>query len=302
MSYVKNNYYKKFSASQCINCGHKGHHVKDCLEHKISLGIILYKKIDCEYNYLLICRRNTIGMVEFLRGRYVHSDIEYIYKLFDVMTLNELDLLINCDFEYLWEHIWMDKKFNKNSMKIQKDFNIAKQKFNKIKEGYYIGELFINIERLVKNSKSTYFEQEWGFPKGRRNYNESDLVAALREFNEETDIKEDDIRLFSNTKTFIEEYKSYDNINYKNIYYLAEYIGDKVIEVNPLKKEQFTEISNIGFYNLDDACTKFRIYNKEKKNVLQKVDSFLNMNHGNIRNNYATLFNRYNRNNYPNSI
>lgn len=303
MSFIKNNYYKKYSTSSCINCGNKGHHVKDCLEHKISLGIILYKKIASEFHYLLICRRNTIGIVEFLRGRYVHSDIEYIKKLFNVMTIGELDLLINKDFDYLWEYIWMDKKFNKTSTKIQKDYNIAEQKFNKIKEGYNIGDEFIDIKTLVKNSNSEYTEQEWGFPKGRRNYNENDLTAALREFNEETDISEIDIRLISNTKTFIEEYKSYDNINYKNIYYVAEYIGNKNIEINPLKKEQYTEISNIGFYNMDASCNKFRNYNEEKKQILQKVESFLNMKHCGNRNNYAMLFNRYDRNNnYPNSI
>ena len=48
--------------------------------------------------YLLICRRNTIGMVEFLRGRYVYSDIEYLTKLFDVMTISEIDLITNNNF------------------------------------------------------------------------------------------------------------------------------------------------------------------------------------------------------------
>ena len=123
--------------------------------------------------YLLICRRNTIGMVEFLRGKYVYSDIEYLTKLFDVMTISEIDLISNNNFEFLWEYIWMDKKFNKITSKIQKDYNSAEQKFNKIKEGYNINGVFINIKSLLHNSKSRYFEQEWGFPKGKQNVIES---------------------------------------------------------------------------------------------------------------------------------
>ena len=91
-------------------------------------------------------------MIEFLRGRYVHSDIDYINKLFNVMTINELDLIANNNFDYLWEYIWMDKKFNKITSKIQKDYNSAEQKFNKIKEGYNINGVFINIKSLLHNS------------------------------------------------------------------------------------------------------------------------------------------------------
>ena len=156
---------------------------------------------------------------------------------------------------------------------------------------------------MCENSTSNYTEQEWGFPKGRRNFNENDLCAAVREFNEETNISEIDIKLVSTTKTFIEEYKSYDNITYKNIYYLAEYCGDSPLKIDPTKKEQFTEISNIDFFVLDDAMDKIRNYNLEKKNIIQKVDSFLNFNKLQHNSKYGLLFKKFNTDSdFPNSI
>ena len=49
------------------------------------------------------------------------------------------------------------------------------------------------IVEVFKNVKMNYFEQEWSFPKGRRNFNEFDLDCAIREFEEETNLKENNI-------------------------------------------------------------------------------------------------------------
>ena len=45
------------------------------------------------------------------------------------------------------------------------------------------------------NQYTSWDEPEWGFPKGRRNFNETDLNCALREFNEETGINMKSIKL-----------------------------------------------------------------------------------------------------------
>ena len=43
------------------------------------------KKEDEINRFLMIRRRNTIGFVEFIRGQYVYSDIDYLEKLIDVI-------------------------------------------------------------------------------------------------------------------------------------------------------------------------------------------------------------------------
>ena len=71
---------------------------------------------------------------------------------------------------------------------------------------------------------------------GRRVYNESDYDAAKREFFEETQISISDIRIIGNHKIFTEIYRSYDNVEYKNIYYIAEYIGKNDVNIDPTQK------------------------------------------------------------------
>ena len=43
-----------------------------------------------------------------------------------------------------------------------------------------------NLKSLIDESKTNWKMPEWGFPKGRRNYQENDISCALREFEEET--------------------------------------------------------------------------------------------------------------------
>lgn len=260
----------------CQNCGEKGHHMKDCLNPKTSLGIVLYKRERDKNDFLLICRRNTIGFVEFIRGKYVYSDIEYIKDLFRVMTKMEVEIIKTKPFEYLWEYLWMDKKFNNpNDLKLKKNYTNALEKYNKIKNGYYVNNKLVKIDDFYESLDRFYDEQEWGFPKGRRSYCETDYEAALREFNEETQITHSDIRIISDTHRFEEIYKSYDNVTYKNIYYVAEYIGKSDIKIDDTNKMQYTEVSNIGFYALVDAMDKIRDYSIEKKNILAEINRYI---------------------------
>lgn len=269
------NEYKKKTNLVCQNCGTRGHHIKECTQPTISLGIVLYNKtIESKLNYLLVCRRNTIGYVEFIRGRYVASDIEYIQKLFDVMTDYEIEIILNQNFGFLWEHLWMDKIFKKNSEKIKRDLEKAESKFNKIKKGYMYKNSLTDIKYFIHKKNTSYVEQEWGFPKGRRNYNESNYDAAIREFSEETNISPSDIIIDKNIE-FIEEYRSYDNIKYRNIYFLAEYIGNGKLTIDEFKPEQYTEISNILFLSLENVINKFRPYDTKKKELIVKVNKFL---------------------------
>ena len=183
MSYKHKNYYNR-SNMICQNCGKKGHHYKVCKNPKNSFGIIAFKKFREVYKYLLICRRNTIGFVQFIRGKYILSDKKYIQTLFDVMTNEEIDIIKNNDFKFLWEFLWLDK-FYSTSSETRKDYDFAINKFKQIIDK----NLDHNILYYISNKKEFYDEPEWGFPKGRRNirdFNEKNV--AIREFKEETNI------------------------------------------------------------------------------------------------------------------
>ena len=83
----------------CGNCGKKGHNYKSCLAPIISLGIILVDRQTDTNKYLMIQRRDTLGFVEFMRGKYMITNINYIKKLFEIMTRKERYLILNNDFE-----------------------------------------------------------------------------------------------------------------------------------------------------------------------------------------------------------
>ena len=104
-NYVSNNI--------CQNCGNKGHHIRNCINPITSMGVVLYYRDRDKIKYLLIRRKNTIGFVEFIRGKYAMNDVDYIGELFNVMTENEIQLIQEKEFSYLWEFLWMDKRFNK---------------------------------------------------------------------------------------------------------------------------------------------------------------------------------------------
>ena len=66
-------------------------------------------------------------------------------------------------------------------------------------------------------------------PKGRRSlrdYSEKD--TAIREFCEETNIDKKELKFSEYPDKVSEEYKSYDNIEYKNSYFVSQYLGGNV--------------------------------------------------------------------------
>ena len=248
----------------CKNCGKKGHILRNCKESITSLGIIAFKKNKNKIEYLLIRRKNSIGFVEFISGRYNLNNIDYLYKIFNEMTIHEKNLILKKTFNYLWGIVWQNT--------YGKKYNTAKYKFNKIKKGYLINDLNVKIENIITKSNTNWIEPEWGFPKGRRNYYETDFQAANREFIEETNIKKNEYKIVNNF-TYIEEYKGSNNKIYKHIYYLAKYKGNGPLLLT--NKHQKCEISELGFYSYTDCLGKIRKYHEDKIKVLTKIHYYL---------------------------
>ena len=55
----------------CNNCGKNGHVFHQCKYPITSIGIIAVRKNrDNQYEYLMIRRKDTLGYVDFMRGKY----------------------------------------------------------------------------------------------------------------------------------------------------------------------------------------------------------------------------------------
>lgn len=291
---------KDFNHIYCGNCGNLGHTYRRCKLPITSCGVILYRinplwkqtdnivdiknyNIDVEENpienntqyledkidkfqYLLIQRKDTLGYVEFMRGKYDELNKEYIITLLETMTKCEVKNIRKYSFDELWNMLWL----NKNIKQYQTEYEISKRKFTNL-----LSNKYFQFEKILDDADITYIEKEWGFPKGRRNLRETDYDCALREFEEETNFKKDDYSILRNIKPVEEIFYGSNNIKYKHIYYIAKSIKPKNLEIDPSNYFQFTEVSKVCWFTITESLEKIRPYNLAKKDVLSKVNKLL---------------------------
>ena len=73
----------------CNNCGNNGHNFRECRDPITSIGIIAYTYIQDKIHYLMIKRKDTLGFVDFMRGKYnIHNKV-YLMNIINEMTTYE---------------------------------------------------------------------------------------------------------------------------------------------------------------------------------------------------------------------
>lgn len=254
----------------------------------VSYGIIVYKMISEQPYYCLICRRDSFTYSEFVRGKYQLEDVEGVRRMISYMTEAEQDIIRHSDFETLWNKLWQVDKKRMNSPSFIKDFTQSRYKFDTLKKGYYttvhldLGKRekqFIQLEIILNTiEKKGFIEPEWGFPKGKKNKNESPIDCAKRELLEETniDLTEQEIDA---SLTYEERYIGDNLIEYIHLYYIAECETDLCLEFNQQNIHQVTEISNIKWLTYEECMEKIRPYSTEKREILGNLhDRILNKN------------------------
>ena len=142
----------------------------------------------------------------------------------------------------------------------------------KLKSGVLCGNDYYTLETLIKSVEDTWEEPEWGFPKGRRNYQEKDIACATREFEEETGYSPSSLKIIQNLCPIEEIFTGSNYKSYKHCYFLAKMDeSDSEIPVNYQK----TEVSAVRWFTHDEALMKIRPYNLEKKEVLTRANTLL---------------------------
>lgn len=279
----------KYRNIYCVNCGEKGHVVKDCFGPITSFGIIAFKLVrdkqeemydknirlqeilnnvlidKNERNYpktkfLMIQRKDTMGFTDFVRGKYPDdkAGIERVLPVFlNEMTQQEKHNLLTKDFNEIWKTLWV----NHDSKCFKNEYDYAYKKFQKL-----------NIPELIKRSDSSFSFQEFGFPKGRRNMKETNIACAEREFFEETGYDKSCYDFIKNYSTIHEEFTGTNNVRYRHIYYLVKMKdGVPPPRIDYKNKIQTGEVQNIGWLEYDECMAVIRPYDIAKKNVIKKV-------------------------------
>ena len=90
----------------CNNCGRTGHLFHQCKNPITSLGIICFRKKNDHLEYLLIRRKDSLGYVDFMRGKYPLYNKKYLLNIISEMTVSEQKKLLTNTFEELWEDLW----------------------------------------------------------------------------------------------------------------------------------------------------------------------------------------------------
>lgn len=255
----------------CNNCGKNGHVFHQCKMPITSIGIIAFRiNPNNIIEYLLIRRKDTLGYIDFLRGKYSLSNKEYILNMLKQMTNYEKDNLLKYDFNHLWKSLWGTN----NLSKYKSEENNSRERFNALSNGINNNNTFYNIKSLILESKinEDWHEPEWGFPKGRRNFMEKDYECALREFSEETGYNSKLLLNVSNLFPFEEIFTGSNYKSYKHKYYVGNMLYDNTINTDNFQK---SEVSKMEWKNFNDSIDSIRHYNLEKINLLTNINEII---------------------------
>ena len=326
-----------------------------CKSPITSYGVIVFREnpLQNKREYLLIRRKDTLGFVDFMRGKYSIYNKEYILNMIKQMTNIEKSRLITEPFSKLWNDLWgasnndgtiperederiglplcprsgllpvadrdtehmrlpsgsasiidpsiscglpnkggsglLPPKVNlRNSGKNQEEFckdhirdpykleqHNSHNKFETLKTGVYTKTDSYNLEELIRMTEQKWTEPEWGFPKGRRNYQEKYYDCAVREFCEETGYAIDKLIPLKNIQPFEEIFTGSNYKSYKHKYYVTYMKYDDTLSSRLF---QVCEVSESAWMTFDQCDAAIRPYNIEKKRLILAVDKMLSDN------------------------
>ena len=363
--YVKprNKYY-----DVCNNCGKQGHTFKQCKNPITSFGVIIFRiNQERQREYLMIRRKDTLGYIDFMRGKYSVSNHKYILNMFKQMTAVEKAKLATYTFDELWKDLWESDRMaydaedpddptkppsprepppglapvtpvtpapttpaptstpttTTNTVYHQEETN-SREKFHYLstklmtqgrpgvplsrrtpqllgrpgEEPTDIGEhpiitrqsatdqtilqyllMVSNIPEIWRcNADPTppdgegWAEPEWGFPKGRRNFQEKDYECALREMMEETGYAAHHVKNIKNILPFDEIFLGSNYKSYKHRYYLMYMNYHDSLATDNFEK---SEVSRMEWKTYEECMKSIRGYNLEKKRLITNIEMTL---------------------------
>lgn len=264
-----------------------------CSQPISSFGVICYRIAPAPEKggnpvpqYLMVQRKDSLSFVEFIRGKYNVQNRGYIMRLLSNMTLFERSLLHAASFDALWHGFWQSE----HSSGFVKEYEQSKARFSMLRAGYYLRPanahqadvVFFSLETALTSTAAaaTHTEPEYGFPKGRRNINESDLSCACREFSEEAGLDVADIELVhpSGGRPYEEVFMGSNHTRYRHVYYVARLRPDSCAwadagnearaVVDPV---QSREVRAVAWFDAENVVSHLRPENVERRTLFLQV-------------------------------
>jgi len=326
---IRNKYY-----DICNNCGKQGHTFKQCKNPITSFGVIIFRIYQNQRQYLMIRRKDTLGYIDFMRGKYSVTNHKYILNMLKQMTVSEKHKLSSFTFDDLWNELWSGTRIPEdicdqsveclstnnlvggrklsmietpstmetvNNSYRQEETN-SRDKFLYLSTKYIsnssdqiskmapppekLGQTILQYLLMISNIPETcksdadpipqegggWHEPEWGFPKGRRNYQEKDYECALREMMEETGYSPNNVKNIKNIIPFDEIFLGSNYKSYKHRYYLMYMNYHDSLSMDNFEK---SEVSCMEWKSYDECMKSIRSYNLEKKRLITNIEQTL---------------------------
>lgn len=236
-----------------------GHMFKDCPHPIISYGILGFKKdpVDNQVKFLLIQRKDTIGFIDFVKGKIPKRlSREECYKtLVEEMIYKERCDILTKPFNVLWSNLWSNHK----SRLYMNEYKFAKKKYYNI-----------DVYNMIVHTPVKWIHQEFCIPKGRKNNREDPVDCAIREFTEETGYSISNIKSLSDF--WLEEiFLGSNGITYKHLYLMAEIDDTVVPEIDKRNISQAGEVRKVEWYTFKQCINLFRDYESTKRDVIYQA-------------------------------
>ena len=248
----------------CNNCGEQGHVFRTCKDPVISCGLLFIRGLYEPFQFpvepklvsvLMVRRKDSMSYMEFVRGKYDPSDLEYVKRQLSNMTIQEQNMILTCSFEDLWTKLWGNGRDTESI-----EYELARDKFNGL-----------DRKSIIAQVPSQFVEPEWGFPKGRRMRGETDVQCAMREFLEETNIPNEAYTVTD--LKFTESFTGTNNIQYKHIYYVAILKDSTLFNLKmKLTPVQRREISAVDWKTLAECKEITRPHYTERKKMITELE------------------------------
>lgn len=218
-------------------------------KHSIGIACIQFKGNKPEI--LMVQKRYTYAYAEFIHGKYPQGDFRKnpqakneIMRLLNGMTVEEKLDICSLDFERMWFRIWLNCRTHTQSSL----YYFSKNRF----EQTFLTDGGRRLKKMIEKSKNGHCV--WEIPKGRKKTRtEPEIVCAIREFAEETNVSLRAYRLIPgvvNTYSFIDK-----DVKYVNTYYAAvtHHTIEPTISFNT--QDQINEISDIRWMDIETIRT-----------------------------------------------
>jgi 8-oxo-dGTP pyrophosphatase MutT (NUDIX family) len=220
--------------------------------------------------FLLIQRRDSLGFIELMRGRFKVTDIDYIRLHLGGITQAERDKYREGPFELLWDGMW---GLNHSHL-YKNEFEIAKAKWEQIHNGVTdLNGRAWTIDDILTGLPEPPATPEWGFPKGRRDAQESDYTCAIREMYEETGVRECEVIPIHNLEPLTESFFGTNHVHYCHKYFIIWVPPTLKVEYDDSNDHMRREIGDLQWFSLNTALLHLRPDNIEKREVLLRAAS-----------------------------